>query len=195
MFYMSDDIEIKDGKMYGGWRGPENFQHDEKTSIHDDTMAKNVGLRGGTIPGTVHLSLFPPLAQKLFGDRWFEKGTLSMYYTYATLDKEEVRAIIELPANTTDEMLPITTDDVQLKSWGELKNGQKIMTGTISIGEPKDLSYLQALELKNSTPGELRMLAGYNVGDEFGPVDILVTQEIANNGLKRITDHLEYYKG
>ena len=91
-------------------------------------------------------------------------------------------------------MLPITTDDVQLKAWGELKNGPQIITGTISIGEPKDLSYLQALELKNCKPEELRIFAGYNVGDEFGPKDILVTQEITNNGLKRITDHLEYYK-
>jgi len=49
-------------------------------------------MRGGTIQGTIHLSMFAPLVQKLFGDRWFEQGTLSMYYTFATVDKEEVRA-------------------------------------------------------------------------------------------------------
>ena len=49
-------------------------------------------MRGGTIQGTIQLSMFAPLVQKLFGDRWFEQGTLSMYYTFATVDKEEVRA-------------------------------------------------------------------------------------------------------
>ena len=68
-----------------------------------------------------------------------------MYYTFATVDEEEVRAIIELPSDTTEEMLPIATNDVQFKAWGELKNGQQIMTGTISIGEPKEPSYLQAI--------------------------------------------------
>ena len=48
-------------------------------------------MRVGTIQGTIHLSMFAPMVQKLFGDRWFEQETLSMY-TFATVDKEEVRA-------------------------------------------------------------------------------------------------------
>ena len=195
MLIILDDIEIKDGKMYGGWRAPENLYRALKTSIHDDVVAKKVGMRGGTIPGTIHLSLFAPLARKIFGDRWFEKGTVSMYYTYATIDKEEVRAIIELPENTTEDSLPITTDDVQFKAWGEMKSGQQIMTGTISIGNPKELAYLQSLELKNSKPEELRILEGYKVGDEYGPEEVLVTQEAAIKGFPSITDRLEYYKG
>ncbi|MFX1323527.1 MAG: hypothetical protein ACFE8N_01115 [Promethearchaeota archaeon] len=190
-----DDIEIKDGKMYGGWRAPENLYRALKTSIHDDDVAKKVGMRGGTIPGTIHLSLFAPLAQKLFGDRWFEKGTVSMYYTYATIDKEEVRAIIELPEGTMEDSLPITTDNVQYKAWGELKGGQQIMMGTVAIGTPDEPSYLQSLELKNSNPEELRILEGYNVGDEYGPTEVLITQEDAIKGLPSITDRLEYYKG
>ncbi|MFW9896830.1 MAG: hypothetical protein ACFFD7_13575 [Candidatus Thorarchaeota archaeon] len=189
-----DDIVIKDGKMYGGWRAPENLYRGLKTSIHDDGVAKSVGMRGGTIPGTIHLSLFAPICQKLFGIRWFEKGTVSMYYTYATIDKEEVRAIIELPEGTTEESLPLTIDDVQFKAWGELKSGQQIMTGTISIGNPKEPSYLQAVELKNSPPEELRILEGYKVGDKQGPVEVLITQENAIKALPGITDRLEYYK-
>ncbi|MFX1531595.1 MAG: hypothetical protein ACFFBC_10825 [Promethearchaeota archaeon] len=191
---MVNDIEIKDGKMYGGWRAPENLYRGLKTSIHDDTVAKKVGMRGGTIPGTIHLSLFAPLAQILFGDRWFEKGTVSMYYTYATIDKEEVRAIIELPEGITEDSLPISAEDMQFKAWGELKSEQQIMTGTISIGNPKEPSYLQSVELKNSKPEELRILEGYNVGNEFGPQEILITQDDAIKGLPGITDRLDYYK-
>jgi hypothetical protein len=192
---MADDIEIKDGKLYGGWRAPENVYRASTTSIHDDGVAKSVGMRGGTIQGTIHLSMFAPLAQKIFGDRWFEQGTVSMYYTFATIDKEEVRAIIELPPDTTEEMLPISTNDVQVKAWAELKNEQQIMTGTISIGSPKEPSYLQAVELKNSKPEDLRILARYKVGDELPSKEILLTQKAANSGLIRITDQLEYYKG
>ncbi len=192
---MADDIEIKDGKIFGGWRAPENLIRASTTSIHDDNVAKSVGMRGGTIQGTIHLSMFAPLAQKIFDDRWFEQGTVSMYYTFATIDKEEVRAIIELPPDTTEEMLPIATKDVQVKAWAELKNGQQIMTGTVSIGSPKEPSYLQAVELKNSKPEDLRILARYKVGDELPSKEILLTQEAANSGLRRITDQLDYYKG
>ncbi|MHA2088286.1 MAG: hypothetical protein ACW972_08410, partial [Promethearchaeota archaeon] len=160
----------------------------------DDNVAQKVGMRGGTIPGTIHLSLFAPLGQKIFGDRWFEKGTVSMYYTYATIDKEEVKAIIELPEGTTEDSLPITADDVQLKAWGEMKSGQQIMMGTVSIGNPQEPSYLQAIELKNSPPEELRILEGYKVGQEFGPEEVLITQDAAVKGLPGITDRLEYYK-
>ncbi len=190
---MADDIEIKDEKIFGGWRAPENLIREATTSIHDDNVAKSVGMRGGTIQGTLHLSMFAPLALKLFGERWFEQGTVSMYYTYATVDKEEVRAIIELPPGTNEEMLPISTKDEQFKAWAELKNGQQIMTGTISIGSPKEPSYLQAIELKNSKPEELRILAGYKVGEELPSKEILLTQEEANSGVKRITDQLDYY--
>ncbi len=192
---MADDIEIKNGKVFGGWRAPENLVREHATSIHDDDVAKSVGMRGGTIQGTIHLSMFAPLAQEIFGDRWFEQGTVSMYYTFATVDKEEVRAIIELPPNTTEEMLPIATKDVQVKAWAELKNGQQIMTGTISIGLPKEPSYLQAVELKNSKPEDLRILARYRVGDELPSKEILLTQGDADKGLKRITDQLDFYKG
>jgi hypothetical protein len=191
---MADDIEIKDGKIFGGWRAPENLARASTTSIHDDDVAKSVGMRGGTIQGTIHLSMFAPLAQKIFGDRWFEQGTVSMYYTFATVDKEEVRAIIELPPDTTEEMLPIATKDVQVKAWAELKNGQQIMTGTISIGSPKEPSYLQAVELRNSNPEDLRILARLKFGDELPSKEILLSQEAANSGLRRITDQLEYYK-
>jgi len=192
---MSDDIEVKDGKMYGGWRKPQNLYRGMSSSIHDDVTAKSVGMRGGTIPGTIHLSLFAPLAQKIFGDRWFEKGTVSMYYTFATVDEEEVRAIIKLRPDTTEDMFPLVANNEQFEAWGELKNGQKIMTGTISIGEPKEPSYLHAIELKNSKPEDLRILEGYKVGDVLPPEEILITQEAATKGLPSITDQLEYYKG
>lgn len=181
------DISTKDGFMYGGWRTPENLWRGMKTSIHDDATAQKVGMRGGTIPGTIHLSLFAPLMLKIFGQRWFEKGSLSIYYTFATTDKEEVRAVVKLP--------PEGADDIQVEARVEMPNGQVVATGTVAIGEPKELSYLQTLELKSSNPEDLRILDGMKVGDDLISREVLITQEDANQGLKAITDHLEYYKG
>ncbi|GAH07372.1 unnamed protein product, partial [marine sediment metagenome] len=85
-------------------------------------------------------------------------------------------------------------DDVVVKAWGELKNGQQICTGTISIGNPKEPSYLQSLELKNSPPEQIRILSEYNLGDELGPDEIYISQSAASKGLPGITDRLDYYK-
>ncbi len=183
---MSDNI-IKEGSMYGGWRAPENLWRGLTTSIHDDNVAKKVGMRGGTIPGTIHLSLFAPVALEIFGDKWFEKGCLSLYYTFATTDKEEVRAIVKMP--------PEGAENVQVEARGEMKNGQVIAKGTLSVGEPNESSYLQGLDLVSSDPKELRILEGLKVGDDLKQRDVLVTQENADRGLKSITDHLDYYKG
>jgi hypothetical protein len=158
-----------------------------KTSIHDDNVAKSVGMRGGTIPGTIHLSLFAPLMLEIFGQRWFEKGSLSVYYTFATTHLEEVRAIVQIP--------PAEAKDVQVEARIEMPSGQVVATGTVAVGEPEKLSYIQALELKSSNPEDLRILAGYKVGDELRSRDILMTQEDVDKGLPAITDHIDYYKG
>ena len=184
---MSDDITIKNGYLYGGWREPRNLWRDLKTSIHDDSVAHKVGMRGGTIPGTIHLSLFPPLTLKIFGDRWFEKGSLSLYYTFATTDREKVRAIIAQP--------PEGVSDVQVEAKIEMPDGKIVAKGTVSVGNPKELSYLQSLDLKNSKPEELRILSNFKPGYEFKSRDLLITQEAVDNGLESITDPLDYYKG
>jgi hypothetical protein len=181
------DITIKDGFMYGGWRAPKNLWRGMETSIHNDKTAQKVGMRGGTIPGTIHLSLFSPLMLEMFGKGWFEKGSLSMYYTFATTDLEEVRAVVKMP--------PTDAKDIQVEARVEMRDSKVVATGTVAVGEPKELSYIQSLDLKNSNPEDLRILAGYKVGDELRSRDILWTQKHVDDGLPAITDHLDYYKG
>lgn len=184
---MPDDIVTKEGYMYGGWRRAVNAAIHMKGSIHDDEMAQQLGMRGGAVVGIVHLNLFPPLLLKVFGQRWFERGSLSIYYTYALVDGEEVRAVIGLP--------PEGVKDVQVEAWAETPDGHTIGKGTVSLGEPKELSYLQATELKNAEPAELRILAGLKAGDELPSGDVLVTQETVDTALETITDSLDWYKG
>lgn len=184
---MSDDIVVKDGYMYGGWRRAVNTSISTKGSIHDDATAQKLGMRGGAVVGIVHLNLFPPLLFKVFGQRWFEQGSLSIYYTYALVDGEKVRGVIGLP--------PKDVKDAQVEAWAETPDGNTVGKGTASVGEPKETSYLQATELRNAEPGELRILAGFKAGNELSSREVLVTQETVNRVLEAITDPLDWYKG
>jgi len=184
---MSNDITVKEGYMYGGWRRAVNAASGSAGSIHDDATAQRLGMRGGAVVGIVHLNLFPPLLLKAFGQRWFEQGSLSIYYTYALVDGEQVRGVIGLP--------PEGVKDGQVEAWAETPDGQTVGRGTASVGEPEELSYLQATELKNAEPGELRILAGLRAGDELLSRDVLVTQETVDRALGTITDPLDWYKG
>ncbi|MFC2006120.1 hypothetical protein ACFLVG_04100 [Chloroflexota bacterium] len=184
---MPDEITVKDGYMYGAWRRTVNTSIDVKDSIHDDETAKKVGMRGGAVAGTNHLDLFIPVLLKAFGQRWFEQGSLSIYYTYATRDREEVRAVIGVPLEGAK--------DVQVEAWLEMPDGHTVGKGTASVGEPEELSALMAVELKSSDSGEPRILAGLKAGDELPSRDVVITQEEVNKRLEVTTDPLDWYKG
>ena len=184
---MSDDITIKEGQMYGGWRRAVNAAIQMKDSIHDDATAQQLGMRGGAVVGIVHLNLFPPLFLKTFGQQWFERGSLSIYYTYALTDGEQVRGAVAIP--------PEGAKDVQVEAWAETPDGHTVGKGTASVGDPGEVSYLQSLEFENAKPEELRILAGLKAGDELPSRDVTITQETVDRALETITDSLDWYKG
>jgi hypothetical protein len=183
---MADDVIVKDGYMYGGWREPINIWMGVPGSIHNDEVAEKVGMRGGTIPGTIHLNLFPPVLLEAFGNQWFETGSLSMFYTYATMHREKVRAVVGVPKEGET--------NVQVEARVEMQDGRTAAKGSVSLGAPKDPSYVQAVELKNADPEELRILAALKAGDDLPAHDVLISQEEADKGLDTITDPLDWYK-
>src|SRR5579859_7515435 len=128
-----------DQRIIGTWQQPANLWQGAENSIHTDSVARKVGMRGGTIPGTVHLSHFVPILDELFGDRWLKTGSISMYYTYATTDREDVRAIVKAPS--------AKTNDVQLEAWVETPEGRTVCKGTVAVGKPDAISYVRSLPL------------------------------------------------
>ena len=184
---MPDEVTIKDGYMYGAWRQMRNVSHDHKGSIHDEVTAQKLGMRGGVVAGANHLDLYPPLLIKAFGQCWFEQGVISVYYTYATLDREDVRAVVGVPDRGAG--------DVQVETWIETPDGKTVGKGTVASGNPKEPSYIQSIEFKDSDRGELRMLAGLKPGDELPPREVIVTQEEVNQRLEVTTDPLGWYQG
>ena len=196
---MVSDILVKEGHIYGGWRktiNPADYRprDTERTrttgsvgSIHSEDTAKSVGMRGAVVAGVQHLDLLPPVLLEAFGQKCFENGTMSMYYTYAVVYGEEVRAVVQLP--------PKGVTDVQVEARVELPNEQVVATGTVSLGSPKEKSYLQSQEIKSSPPAELRILKGLEVGYEMPPKDVILASSELKNRLQFLEDTLGWYSG
>jgi hypothetical protein len=139
--------------LRGDWQQPENRWSDQPGSIHNDAVAKRVGMRGGTIPGTIHLGHFVPMIEELFGDRWWHNGTISMYYTYATTHREDVRAVVKQPDVTNG-------DDVRLDAYVETPSGTVVCKGSVSVGRPAEPAYVRSLTLESAPQGANRILKG-----------------------------------
>ena len=72
-------------------------------SIHDDATAAKLGFRGGTVAGSIHMDQYAALLVELYGQRWFERGALSVYFLNATVDGEAVTASAEAhPGNLSE---------------------------------------------------------------------------------------------
>ncbi len=183
---MSDGLEIKDGQIIGGWRRTVNSAIQVKGSIHDEAVAQKIGIRGGAVAGTNHLDLFVPLLLEAFGPRWFEKGTLSIFYTYMTTDREEVRAVIGLP--------PQGAKDAQVEARLEMRSGQIVGQGTVSVGEPKEPTYIQSISMTTSGD-EPRVFANLTAGYDLGVHDSIIPQTKVNQRLEITTDPIDWYKG
>jgi hypothetical protein len=184
---ITDEIDEQKGFFIGRWRRPVNEYQRSKDSIHQDETAQRLGLRGGTVAGTVHLELFPPLLLKAFGPRWFEHGSLSIYFLDPTQDREEVRAVVGVP--------PAGALDAQVQAWAERPDGKRIGEGTAAVGNPAEPSALLARDLNRFPAGELRILAGAAVGDPFPELDVTVPLETVQKRLEVITDPLPWYRG
>jgi hypothetical protein len=184
---ITDEIEERDGLYLGQWRRPVNSAIHIVGSIHDDNMASKLGFRGGTVAGSIHFELFPPVLLKAFGPRWFERGSLSIYFLDPTVDREEVRAVVAVP--------PAGEVNVQVEAWAERPDGHRIGEGTASVGDPAAVSALMSRDIDRYPPGELRILAKASVGDRFPEVPVEVTPPILESRLGVITDPLPWYGG
>lgn len=177
----SDDIREQDGVLVGPLRRPVNPA--QEGSIHDDSVAKKLGFRGGTIAGSIHLEQFPPLLQRAFGPGWYESGNLSQYFQNATLHAEPVRCFLEQPAAGSE----------QVRAWMEREDGLAVADGTASVGDPDRPSALRERIANLRPPGELRILAKVEAGFELAAQQARIGGETLRERLKFITESLPEY--
>lgn len=170
---MASAIQVENDKIYSDWQQPINRWADQPGSIHNDSVATKIGMRGGTIPGTVHLDHFVPIIQDRWGFKWYQRGTISMYYTYATTHKEEVRAAIKTPA---------AGDHLKVDAWVETPEEIIVAKGSLSVGDPEDANYVRSMDLENARAEELRILADLKVGAECPAADDVKAEQGGGQG-------------
>jgi hypothetical protein len=178
-------IERRDGELRGPFRGSRNEALEMEGSIHENATAERLGFRGGTVAGSIHMELFPPLLLEAFGPRWFERGTLSLYFRNATVDRELVRGCVQEPAGEGDGQVAVRV---------EREDGLLVGDGTASVGEPDDRTALGQRELQPFPPGELKILEGIAPGRTLGEHESCVTAERQRQRLPVITEVLDWYR-
>jgi len=182
---MNSEIELRDHVFAGPLRRSVNNASRVVESIHDDATATKLGFRGGTVAGSIHLELFPPILLKAFGQRWFGRGTISMYFLNATTDREAVRAFVKEPR--LDAAAP------QVEIWIERDDGMRVAEGTASVGNPEEPSALLRRPLDRFDAGELRILGGLKVGDQFEECDAFLSKDAMAERIKVITEPMDWY--
>ena len=207
--HTSSEITERDGVLVGPLREPRNLAANERGSIHDDAQAQRLGFRGGTVAGSIHMEQFPPLLVRAFGERWFETGGLSCYFRNATMDREPVRAFVELPLELNLEgpavgtpvgvggpvVDPAALEDAQLNVWMERDDGTLVLEGTASIGSGGAPSMLRSKLAEQREAGEQRILGHLALGDAADPVPVRLTASEAKARLDAITEPLDWYTG
>ncbi len=112
--------------MTGPARAPRNLLHDQEydghASLHDESVADDLGLAGAPIEGPTHFSQFEPFGVALWGRRWYETGCISMHFQTMVVEGEEVTArAVAAPGAGIAEVAAAKSD------------GTPVCAGTISV--------------------------------------------------------------
>ena len=156
-------------RLTTGMRHPRNLSANSKGSIHDDDTAQDLGFRGGTVAGDIHLEQFGGICVEAFGKQWFENGFVSMYFQQVTTDHEPVDAFID--------------GDGAVRPAGIITpEGAVVAEGNVGIGD-NALSALNTRDRRGVDPSTLRMMKDVRVGQ---PTDICVRYPNVAGQLQRI---------
>jgi hypothetical protein len=91
-------------------------------SLHDSSVASSLGLSGAPIEAPTHFSQFDPLAARVWGNAWFERGCISSHFRSMVVEGEFVQAFMTTTGPTAATIQMVKTD------------GTVVLDGTASIG-------------------------------------------------------------
>ncbi|MBT4491591.1 MAG: hypothetical protein HOK30_18195 [Rhodospirillaceae bacterium] len=172
-----------------------NQTYDGHDSLHDDAMARDLGFKAAPIEGPTHFSQFEPLAHRLWGNAWFERGCLSVHFRNMVVEGEEVRAFAEVS----------TPDATRTHIGADLADGREVLRGTASLGPDHGETELER-RLANLRPVHtlviLEHLAVGQTGAAPEPVRMDMDQHMGDlypfslaDKLKVITETSPWYSG
>lgn len=180
-----NQITHESGVLTGPVVAGRNWSAEAEGSIHNDAVASKLGFRGGTVAGNIHMDQFVPLLLAAYGDAWFERGWLSLYFQNATTDGEPVRARANEPENGGP-----------IEVWMTREDGLEVMRGNAGLGDPS-VSALRNRDLRASDPAALRIVGGAHAGLALGPETARIDAKRRDERLERglISAPLPEYRG
>lgn len=154
-------------------------------SIHDDDTASELGFRGGTVAGDIHMNQFPPVLVKIFGNEWFERGNLSLYFRNPTIDKERVQVFAD----------PLPVGEVQTRVWMEREDGMLVCEGTAALGDHSG-SAIRTRDYRPCDPEELRILRKVKPGMSLGSYEVVTVtdKQFGRYDANLISDPMSWYR-
>ncbi|MXX77021.1 MAG: hypothetical protein F4210_11165 [Holophagales bacterium] len=177
---------IADGVIAGPLRHPRNLEQSIPGSIHEDSTARKLGLRGGTVAGSLHMEQFPPLLVEALGEEWWRTGGLSLYFKYATTDGEGVRCYGRRPLNgQAGEQVPV---------WMDMEDGRPVAEGTAWTGSTAEETPLEQRIESMPQPTDLRIFESLGTGRELDGIDARVGQEDLDQRLSVIVEPFDHYR-
>jgi hypothetical protein len=175
-------------RVIGAWDHPYNLAKDRAGSIHDDAMAKELGFRGAFVSARTHLIVFSPLLLEAFGERWFERGTISMEFRVGTLEQEAVRAVLQARGGESQGF--------QTRAWLEDAAGNEIAVGTASVGSANEPTSLATKDLtRGDTESPYSLLGDVRPGQAFPDEEVFLKAEQAERYVHATASGLPWYSG
>lgn len=161
--------------LTGPARSPRQMLADQSygghASLHDEGTAGSLGLRGAPIEGPTHFSQFDPLAHRLWGARWFERGCISAHFKTMVVEGDQVTAQAHWEGGGHATISAVKDD------------GSTVLTGTIST-DPQEQTELDRRRASLGDPGELFIVDQLAVGDRSRqPVTTSVDMDTRNGEL------------
>jgi acyl dehydratase len=158
-----------------------------ENKIHEDSVARQYGFRGGLVPGVTDYAYMTRPALDAFGPEWLERGTMSARFVKPLYDGELViiRATVKEPRTLALEALN--------------EGGEVCAPGAASVPEdalpPPNIGDFPWRELPSPAdraPADEQSLA---IGTVLGSVDTTFTAEAAGRLAIEVPDDHAIYQG
>ena len=178
-------LPTAEGAVAGPIRSPRNIEQSLPNSIHNDAVAQKLGLRGGTVAGSLHMEQFPPLLISEFGPQWWSAGGLSLYFKYATTDREPVQCFA---AHSDD-----SKEGEQRRVWMDTDDGRRVAEGSAWVGRSRAPTPLAERAASVPPPQDLRILRDFGLGRAMDGIPVRVEHEALARRLAVIVEPLDEY--
>jgi hypothetical protein len=158
-------VPREDARLTGPWRRPRQVLAEQTyaghSSIHDDATAERLGFAAAPIEGPTHLSQIVPLAEQVWGTELYSSGCISVHFSSAAFEGEEVRASLAQTGATSGEVVV------------EKRDGTEVLRGTVTLGADTGPREVETRLSSTIPPARLRILDKLVTGPFGSPGEVV----------------------